>query len=375
MTKICVDCRYIGPRPSGIGKVQQALVDYLPGLAPEIAFVFLKRADAPAQLSAAANVREVVVHAAANSPTTMWWLPRAAPLGDVQLFHATFNIMPAGLTMPCVTTVHDIMWLTNPEWCKARFSRPLERRFYRHGIDRALRSAAAITTVSEASKQELLRWKPELGGRVHPALLGVTGEYRPVRDAAARLAGLGLPAGKRIVLTVGQYVPYKNHEGALRIFAEACGSREDTNLVFLQRLSRNTDDLRALAKTLGIANRVHFLEAVDDASLVALYGAADCLLHPSFCEGFGLPLLEAMACGCPVVASDHSAMPEVLGGAGMLAPVHDTTAIAGALRRVLDDPGLVETLRSAGIARAATFSWERFAMQNLAVYRGVLGCQ
>ena len=373
MTKVCVDCRYIGPRPSGIGKVQQALADYLPGLAPEMEFIFLKRTDAPAQLSNATNVREVVVHAAANSPATMWWLPRVAPLGDVRLFHATFNIMPAGLTMPCVTTVHDIMWLTNPQWCKARFSRPIERRFYRHGINRALRRSAAITTVSEASKRELLRWNPALAGRVHAALLGASDVYRPVSNTAEQLAGLGLPAGKRFVLTVGQYVPYKNHEGALRVFAEACGSREDVHLVFVQRLSRNAEDLRALAAALGIAERVHFLEAVDDASLVALYGAAACLLHPSYCEGFGLPLLEAMACGCPVVASDHSAMPEVLGGAGLLAPVHDTAAMASALRRALDEPGLAETLGKAGIARAETFSWKRFAVQNLEVYRGVLG--
>ena len=373
MRKICVDCRYIGPRPSGIGKVQQALVDYLPALAPEFEFVFLKRADAPVQLSSAGNVREVVVHAAANSPATMWWLPRVAPLGDVQLFHATFNIMPAGLTMPCVTTVHDIMWLTNPEWCKARFSRPIERRFYRHGINRALRRSAAITTVSEASKQELLRWKPALAGRVHAALLGVNDEYRPVSSAAEQLAGLGLPPGKRIVLTVGQYVPYKNHEGALRVFAEACGNREDVHLVFVQRLSRNAEDLRTLATTLGIAGRVHFLEAVDDAALVALYGTAACLLHPSYCEGFGLPLVEAMACGCPVVASDHSAMPEVLGGAGLLAPVHDMAAMANALRRVLDEPEISEMLGRAGLARAESFSWERFAARNLDVYRSVLG--
>lgn len=373
MTKICVDCRYIGPRPSGIGKVQQALVDYLPGLAPDVEFVFLKRPDAPAHLSPAGNVREVVVHAAANSPATMWWLPFKAPLEDVDLFHATFNIMPAGLAMPCVTTVHDIMWLTNPDWCKARFSRSLERRFYRHGINRALRRAAAITTVSEASRQELLHWHPDLAGRVHAALLGAAGEYRPVGNAAEQLAGLGLPAGQRIVLTVGQYVPYKNHEGALRVFAEACGNQSDTSLVFVQRLSRNAEDLRNLAARLGIADRVHFLEAVDDAQLVALYAAADCLLHPSFCEGFGLPLLEAMACGCPVVASDHSAMPEVLGGAGLLAPVHDTRAMADALRRVLDEPDLAGKMRSVGLARAATFSWERFAVQNLAVYQHVLG--
>lgn len=373
MPKICVDCRYIGPRPSGIGKVQQALVDYLPGLAPDVEFVFLKRRDAPAKLSDAENAREVVVHAAANSPTTMWWLPSKAPLEGVDLFHATFNIMPAGLAMPCVTTVHDIMWLTNPEWCKARFSRPLEQRFYRHGILRALRRAAAITTVSEASKAELLRWSPDLDGRVHAALLGVSDAYRPVSKAAEHLGDLGLPQDQRIVLTVGQYVPYKNHEGALRIFAEACRNREDTSLVFVQRLSRNAEGLQTLAASLGIADRVHFLEAVDDAKLVALYAAADCLLHPSFCEGFGLPLLEAMACGCPVIASDRSAMPEVLGGAGLLAAVNDTRAMARALRRVLDEPDLAEIMRSAGLARASAFSWKRFAVQNMAVYQGILG--
>ena len=97
MTVICIDCRYISPRPSGIGKVQQALVDHLPELAPELELLLLKRSDAPQVLSLAGNVREVVVPAAANSPATMWWLPRIAPLSGVDLFHATFNIMPAGL--------------------------------------------------------------------------------------------------------------------------------------------------------------------------------------------------------------------------------------------------------------------------------------
>ena len=302
----------------------------------------------------------------------MWWLPRAAPLGEIDLFHATFNIMPAGLTMPCVTTIHDIMWLTNSDWCKARFSRRVERRFYSHGIRRALSTAAAIATVSEASKHELLQWEPDLAGRVHAASLGVSAEYRPTSQSSPCLAALGLPAGKRIVLTVGQYVPYKNHEGALRIFAKAFAGQTDTHLVFVQRLSPKAEALRELARTLAIHDQVHFLEAVDDASLVALYGAADALLHPSFCEGFGLPLLEAMACGCPVVASDHSAMPEVLGGAGLLAPVHDTQAMASALRRVLDDRDLAESLRKRGLARAATFSWKKFAEQNLALYRNVL---
>ena len=375
MKTICIDCRYIGPRPSGISKVQSALVDFLPGLAPDIEFVFLKRDNAPSRLSKAANVREIVVQAAANSPATMWWLPRMAAFGDADLFHATFNIMPRGLAMPCVTTIHDVMWLANPDLCKPRFYAPLERWFYGHGIRRALREARAIATVSEASRQEILHMQPGLASRVQALALGVDDAFKPGPAAsAAYLAGLGIPEGKRIVLTVGQYVPYKNHEGALRIFAEAFAGQGDVVLIFVQRLTPNMQVLRALAGELGIADQVHFLDAVDDQALVALYRAAAALLHPSFCEGFGLPLVEAMACGCPVVASDQSAMPEVLGGAGLLAPVKDTQAMARALRQVVDNPDVAERLRHLGLARAATFSWARFAEGNLALYRDVLQC-
>lgn len=373
MKQICIDCRYIGSRPSGISKIQSALVDFLPDLAPNFGFLLLKRANAPARLSQAANVREIVVQAAANSPATMWWLPRMADFGDADLFHATFNIMPRGLAMPCVTTIHDVMWLANPQLCKPRFPGPLEPWFYGHGIRRALREARAIATVSEASRQEILRLQPGLASRVHAVLPGVDNTFKPGAAASeADLASLGIPEGKRIVLTVGQYVPYKNHEGALRIFAEAYAGQGDVMLLFVQRLTPNMQVLRKLAGELGIADQVHFLDAVDDQALVALYRAATALLHPSFCEGFGLPLVEAMACGCPVVASDQSAMPEVLGGAGLLAPVKDTQAMARALRQVVDNPDVADRLRQLGLARAATFSWARFAEGNLALYRDVL---
>ena len=122
MPLICVDCRYVGPRPSGIATVVKGLIDHLPQLAADCDFLLLKNPATQGRLTSAENVREIVVNAAANGPATMWWLSQVVDLSQVDLFHATFNIMPAGLAMPCLTTVHDVMWLTHPELCRSGLS-------------------------------------------------------------------------------------------------------------------------------------------------------------------------------------------------------------------------------------------------------------
>lgn len=368
---VCIDCRYLGPRPSGIAETVRALVDFIPALAPDLDFLLLRSPAYEGRLSDAANVREVVVHRAANGPATMWWLPRVTDLSDVSLFHATFNIMPAGLTMPCVTTIHDLMWLTNPRWCNSRPLGRMEALFHAHGIRRALRRAAAITTVSEASRTQIIAHCPPAGRETFTTMSGVSPDFRPVRRDTARLAELGLRPDRQFVLTVGQYAPYKNHEGALHAFAHAF-DRSDIDLVLVQRMGRKADRLLRLAAALGIRERVHLLRPVSRQDLVQLYSAAAALLHPSFCEGFGNPVAEAMACGCPVVTSNVSAMPEVTAGAALLAPPRDPRAIAAALRRAVDDRKLAASMREAGLARAAQLSWRAFAAETLAVYRRVL---
>ncbi len=121
-----------------------------------------------------------------------------------------------------------------------------------------------------------------------------------------------------------------------------------------------------------IESRVHVLEPIDRAALVQLYNGAAALLHPSFIEGFGNPVAEAMACGCPVVTSNCSAMPEVAGGAALLADPHDPGAIAAALQHVTHNRAFAAALRQRGLARAAQLDWGAFAAANLALYRKVL---
>jgi glycosyltransferase involved in cell wall biosynthesis len=369
---IALDCRYLGPRPSGIGEVVAALVRHLPALAPGCQFTFLRNALRDEPLSDAVNVREIAVRSPANGPATLLHLPWAVDLAGVDLFHAPANILPGGLAMPAVTTVHDVMWLTHPKWCNSGLWGRVEQRFYGHGIRRALARSALVATVSEASRAQICRIAPEAAARTVVTPSGVAGDFRPAARDDAALTRIGVPAGKRYVLVVGQGAPYKNHEGAVRAFALAFAAEPGIDLVLVRRRGETGPALERLAHGLGLGGRVHFLQPVSRAALVQLYSGAAMLLHPSFIEGFGNPVAEAMACGCPVVTSDRSAMPEVAGGAALLADPHDSGAIAAALRRVTDEPGLAADLRARGLARAAELDWRAFAAANLALYRRVL---
>ncbi len=372
VARIAVDCRYIGPRPSGIGACVAALVRHLPELAPDCEFTFLRNALREEPLSTAANVRELVVRSPANGPVTLLHLPLAVDLKGIDLFHAPANILPGGLRMPAITTVHDVMWLTHPQWCNSSAWGHIERRFYGHGIRRALTRSALVATVSEASRAAICATAPAAAERVAVTRSGVAEEFRPVPRDEAVLARVGLPPGRAYVLVVGQGAPYKNHEGAIQAFALAFGAQDGMDLVLVRRRGNTGAALERLAARLGIAGRVHFLAAVDQPALVQLYSAAAMLLHPSFIEGFGNPLAEAMACGCPVVTSDCSAMPEVTGGAALLADPHDPGAIAAALKQVAEDPALAAELRARGLERAAQLDWRAFAAANLVLYRRVL---
>lgn len=359
--RICIDCRYVRARPSGIGEVTAQLAAHAPALAPEVDFLLLKHPEAP-RLSAAANVEERVVAHAANGPVTMWLLPRLVDLRGVALFHAPFNILPAGLRMPTVTTVHDVMWLTHPAWAARRGWRGrVDRAFYRQGIGRALRRSTRIATVSAATAADIAALDPAAGERTRVTPSGVDEAFHPVPSHAPR----------PYFLTVGQFAPYKNHMAVLEAFARA--ALPGIDLVFLQRQGAGAGALGRRAAALGLGERVRFLPPQDRAALVRLYGGATALIHPSLMEGFGNPLAEAMACGCPVVTSDRSAMPEVTGGAALLVDPLDPDTIAAAMRRVATEPALAADLRARGLARARQLSWRAFAEANIAIYRELLG--
>jgi alpha-1,3-rhamnosyl/mannosyltransferase len=280
--------------------------------------------------------------------------------------------MPAGLAMPCLTTIHDLMWLDRPEWCESGWKRPVRQAFFRHGITRALDHSALLATVSVATRDAIKAIRPDVEPRLFVTASGVSEAFRPVPVDPQSLTRLGIAPDRRFVLTVGQFAPYKNHVGALHAFALACQRRDDVDLVFVQRQGRGANLLRTMAADLGIGGRVHMLPALQQDDLIQLYAAAALLLHPSLCEGFGHSLAEAMACGCPVVTSNRSAMAEVTGDAALLADPADPVAIAAAMGRILDDPALANAMRRRGLDRSAGLRWDDFARGNLALYRRAL---
>lgn len=372
---VCIDCRYIRERPSGIATIVQALVEHLPALAPELSFLFLKHPKGPARLSTAANVREVVVTAEANGPQTLFWLSKRVDLRGVDLFHATFNILPHGLGMPTVVTMCDVMWIKYPHW--AQSPGPwgfVERLFYQHGIKNALAHATRLVAISHATKSEIGTLDPKAEGRTRVAHEGVSMEvYRPLAlEVVAAAKAKYLPEARRFVLAVGQFAPYKNHELVIRGFAHAFRDDADVHLAIVQRLGKGPEALGPIAAALGLGDRVHFLHGVPQDDLVALFNGALALCHPSLYEGFGNCPAEAMASGCPVVTSNRSSMPEVSGVAALLVEPTSATEVGSALRRVASEPELAASMRSRGLARAAELTWRAHAEATLATYREVL---
>jgi glycosyltransferase involved in cell wall biosynthesis len=365
--KIVLDARYVRERPSGIGAYVRSLVDRLPALAPEAQFEFWAHRLAERPLSTAPNVRERTVDAEPNSLGTVFWPTRLAPLADAGLFHAPHNILGRGIRCPTVVTVHDVMWLLEPRllpWGTRLPKQLFTPAAIRHGLRRATR----IITVSNASADAIRRVAPSCSARLRVIPQGFDTSFAaPLDEAGSRAqAERLLGTGAAYLLVIGQNSPSKGHRVALEAFAAV--ARRDLRLVLVQRRLPGRG-LHSLASRLGVLDRVHWLPLLPPADVVTLVQSAMALLQPSLAEGFGLPALEAMASGCPVVASDIPALRELLGGAGVLVAPGDSRALAAAIRRLVEEPGLRGELRERGLARARDFSWDRNARATLEVYR------
>ncbi len=261
-----------------------------------------------------------------------------------------------------VVTFHDVTFFLLPE----RYP-PLRRAYFRAASRAGARLADLAVAVSKTVKADLerhLRLPPE---RVRVVPLAAAPSFRPLNDPpamAAVRARYGLP--ERFILNVGALEPGKNQATLVRAY-HRLHAPEQTLVIAGPRAWRYESLLR-LVDRLGLAGRVRFLDYVPVEDLAALYNLADLFVFPSLYEGFGLPPLEAMACGLPVVASTAPALREVLNDAALLVHPEDVAAMAEAMAAALRDETLRSRLREAGLRRAAQFSWERTAHETVAVY-------
>jgi len=290
---------------------------------------------------------------------------RARPLRDlaVDVVHAPLTVpVPRIAGAPLVVTLHDVAHHEHPSSFAAA-----ERAFRRAAYDAPARRAALVITVSEHAREAIVARLGIASERVVAIHHGIDhARFAPVPDAAdeQRLASLALPA--RFVAYPANLWPHKNHERLLEGLA-ACAERELTLVLTGQRGPR-WSVLCALAARLGVADRVHHAGYLPADAMPALYRRATGVVFPSLFEGFGAPPLEAMACGCPVAASDAGAVAEVTGDAALRFDARDPAAIAVALHRLAADDVLRRRLRAAGPAHAAGFTWAATARRHAEAY-------
>lgn len=236
---------------------------------------------------------------------------------------------------------------------------------------RGMLRAARIITVSQYARQELLAETSYPPERIHVVYHGVDERFRPSGDdERQRVRDRYLqPGEKALLLRVGHCAARKNVEGVLQ--AVALLRQRGLAVRFLQVGGVFTSAQRHLVEILGISEAITQIPHVPNADLPPLYAAADVFVFPSFYEGFGIPLIEAMACGTPVVCSDWALFHEVCGDAALTVAPDDTEGLAAAIARVLNDPALASDLRRRGLARAREFTWERVAQKTLEVYHRV----
>ena len=295
-------------------------------------------------------------------------LPASAARRRVQLLHGTVNVIPAAFRGPKIATVHDLSFLRFPE----QFP-PMKARYLRYAVDLSAQRATHLIAVSEHTRRdvvELLRVPEE---RISVVYSGASPDFRPLPHSRAEEFRQTHFEGRPLILHVGTLQPRKNVDVLIRSFAHLRQTRDIPHVLALVGargwMYRELFDLVVDA---GVTEHVRFVDFVPSGDLPLWYNSADLFAYPSAYEGFGLPVLEAMACGIPVVTSATSALTELAGDAAVTVPPGSQEALQLALMRVLEDEQLRADMCRRGLARAAGFTWSRTARETAEVYDRVL---
>ncbi len=294
-------------------------------------------------------------------------MDRAVPAGDV--FHGTDHLLPVYKHSRTVFTVHDLIYLFYPQ-----YHLRLNRWFLTLMLPRFLRRADGVIAVSEHTRRDVMTHMRIPEEKITVIYEGANPNYRPLNDPAAVAAvraKYNVP--ERYILFFSTIEPRKNL-GALLGAYHALLARPGTwpDLVIAGRKGWLYEPVFARVQALGLTERVRFTDWVAEADAPALMNGAEVFVYPSLYEGFGLPPLEAMACGVPVVASSASSIPEIVGEAGLLVNPTDEGALMEAMQAALTDPQLRASMRARGLARAKRFTWEAAARETLKVYARVV---
>ncbi|MGA2714276.1 MAG: glycosyltransferase family 1 protein [Bryobacteraceae bacterium] len=365
--RFAVDAHAIGRRLTGNEVYIRSLLQAFGQIDGESDFVaYISEPDAVALIPERFQVRRV----SANPYLRLGWdLGSLIRADSPDLIHVQYTA-PLFTRTPTVVTVHDVSFLEYPEYFTAGRCTQL-----RLTVASTVKRATHILTVSDFSRDAILRAYDIRPSNISVVPNAANPEFRVVgRDRAQRAVRDMLHFDAPFILSVGDLQPRKNHIGLIAAFSKLLTDYPQLkhHLVLTGKETWFTPKVRNAARACGFASRIHFTGFVSDPDLLQLYNACECFIFPSFYEGFGLPILEAMACGRAVACSNTSAMPEVADGAGLFFDPHKTDEIALAMRDILFDGELRGRMERLGLQRAAAFSWKKSARATLDVYEEVV---
>jgi alpha-1,3-rhamnosyl/mannosyltransferase len=283
------------------------------------------------------------------------------------IYHSTYYLMPYRPGLPTLLTIYDLIAMLHPQTVS-----PRARLLFRIATMFSLWAAAEIITISEATRRDLLQHFSVNAERVTTIPLATDRRFQPqpADIVEAVRHKYNLPA--RYLFYLGINKPHKNLVRLIEAYAQfpqGSGTGTQAPLIIAGAWDDRYPEVKERAQRLNLGDAVRFLGPVDDADLPALYSGCTLFVFPSIYEGFGLPVLEAMACGAPVVCSNASSLPEAAGDAALLFDPLDVDAIAHTLRRPLEDEALRRSLAARSLQQAARFSWQRTAQETLRLYR------
>lgn len=296
------------------------------------------------------------------------FLPFSLWRNNIQLYHST------GFTLPFfkpkkikhVVTIADMTFFSHSIyhiWWKVWY--------FRYMIPYALKKADRVITISESTKEDILKMIKISSKKIKSIYLGVDAHLTPQKERGQQKRLEKYSITRPYILFVGMLEPRKNIMGLIRAYAQV-KEKDSHHLVLVGKKGWKYEDIFMTVKELGLQNMVHFLGYVPDEDLSSLYSSATCFVYPSFYEGFGIPVLEAMACGCPVITSNNSSMKEIAGNAAVLIDPENKEAIADAIELVISNKKEQERMRKAGLLHVKKFRWETMAQETKNLYASVL---
>lgn len=363
--RIGFDARMISWK--GVGTYSRSLLSQFAQVS-DLHVVCFVNADTARHLPESDNFTKVELNEEIFSSRNLGKIGQIINESGIEIFHTPYVVAPSGLECPLLVTAHDIIPLLFPKSIPSFRM----RRTYKSLLADAVGKADHIITVSTVSQSYLLAHFNLQLAQVSVVLDGVSEEFTPQSDAETQSVCEKYKIERPYILWLGEFVAHKNVTVLVKAFsALSVRLRSQYKLVLAGEKSGDWKDVKKEAQRAGVGNLVKLPGFIDSADLPALYSSADLFVFPSLYEGFGLPPLEAMACGTPVVCSNSSSLPEVVGDGGLLVAPR-SAALSAAMTEVLNNESLRQRLKRRGRERAAIFSWQTTAAKTLDIYKELL---